>query len=66
MKKINRFCKECLDKPEKEYFRMFPIKTFWENGIGGHSDYSCSKCGKKFRIGDVMFISRNKDQRSTD
>ena len=60
MKKILKFCKNCINKPENEY-RIFLAGTLlWEGEMKGRSAFYCSKCGKEFKLMEKMFIPKSK------
>ena len=60
MKKILKFCKNCIDKPENEY-RIFLAGTLlWEGEMKERSAFYCSKCGREFGLGEKMFIFKPK------
>jgi hypothetical protein len=59
MNKVLKFCKNCIDKPENEYYTFSAGELLWEGEMKGHSAFHCSKCEKEFEVGEKMFILKS-------
>lgn len=62
MKKYLIFCKNCISKPENEYYHAWAGEFIWEGEKIGRSFFRCSKCRKEFEVKEKMFIPKSESE----
>ena len=58
MKKYLILCKNCIDRPESEYYCFLTGRLLWEGEMTNRSGFYCSKCGKVFKTEERFFVPK--------